>query len=562
MRPLAVTVIFSIAVSSLGSCNHSNKDASASGGGQINADSLPPTPDALYGELFEQVQMQQIFADGKTFVDCTPMRPVEDIMYDYGLQKGSQMNLKQFVQDNFAPPAAPPSETPARQTDVALHIKALWPLLIRQPDSVKPGSSLLPLPNAYVVPGGRFREVYYWDSYFTMLGLAESGQTQLIEHMVDNFAHLIATYGHIPNGNRSYYLSRSQPPFFSLMVQLLAGLNGEKEVYSKYLGPVEKEYMYWMEGDTQAQAGSAYKRFVKMPDGAYLNRYWDDAAKPRQESYREDYLTASEAAAKALANKKFADSSSRLRFADSVKSLCYRNLRSGAASGWDFSSRWFANPNDITTIETTAIIPVDLNCLLYFTETLLAKMHKAAGNRSKARDYEVWAAEREAAINKYCYDEQSGFYTDYHFISKRKTGATTAAGLFPFCFFDSTAMQPKALKAAQVVRRSLLAPGGLLTTPVDSRQQWDAPNGWAPLQWMAVWGMHRCGQSDLAADIARRWIQLNREVYGRTGKLMEKYNVVNTTLEAGGGEYPGQDGFGWTNGVLLALLKKYPDAGQ
>lgn len=173
------------------------------------------------------------------------------------------MNLKQFVQANFAPPAAPPLETPARQTDVALHIRALWPLLIRQPDSVKPGSSLLPLPNAYVVPGGRFREVYYWDSYFTMLGLAESGQTQLIAQMIDNFAYLIATYGHIPNGNRSYYLSRSQPPFFSLMVQLLAGLKGEKEVYNKYLEAVEKEYMYWMEGDAQTPVGSAYKKSSK-----------------------------------------------------------------------------------------------------------------------------------------------------------------------------------------------------------------------------------------------------------------------------------------------------------
>jgi alpha,alpha-trehalase len=562
MRVLAVSFIFSFAVLSLFSCNRANKNAATPGVTPVSTDSFPPTPDALYGELFEQVQMQQIFPDGKTFVDCTPLRPVEEIMYDYGLQKGPQMNLKQFVQANFAPPAAPPAEAPARQSDVALHIKALWPLLTRKPDSIKSGSSLLPLPNAYVVPGGRFREVYYWDSYFTMLGLAESGQTQLVEQMIDNFAHLIATYGHIPNGNRSYYLSRSQPPFFSLMVQLLAGLKGEKEVYDKYLAAVEKEYLYWMEGDASTPAGSAFKRFVKMPDGAYLNRYWDDAAKPRQESYREDYMTAAAAAEKAVANKKFTDNNSKQRFTDSLKSQRYRDLRSGAASGWDFSSRWFTNPNDISTIETTAIIPVDLNCLLYFTETLLAKMHKATGNPSKAKDYSKWAAEREQAINKYCYDEQSGFYTDYHFINKRKTGAVTAAGLFPFCFFDSTAMQPKALQAAQVVRRTLLAPGGLLTTAVLSRQQWDAPNGWAPLQWMAVWGLHRCGEPNLAADIARRWIQLNREVYGRTGKLMEKYNVVNTTLEAGGGEYTGQDGFGWTNGVLLALLKKYPEAGQ
>ena len=562
MRLSHFAVFIFIVVAGIYSCGQNKKGNTSSKAGLGIVDSLPLTPDELYGELFVQVQMQQIFPDGKTFVDCTPLRPVEDIMYDFGMQQSGQLNLKQFVQANFAPPAAPPAETPAKQSDVALHIKALWPLLTRKPDSIKPGSSLLPLPNAYVVPGGRFREVYYWDSYFTMLGLAESGETQLIEHMVNNFAHLIATYGHIPNGNRSYYLSRSQPPFFSLMVQLLAGLKGADKVYPQYLEAVEKEYMYWMEGDAHTPAGSAYKSFVKMPDGAYLNRYWDDAAKPRQESYREDYETAEKAANNATAGKKFADTVSRKMYIDSVKAHCYRNLRSGAASGWDFSSRWFANPNDITTIETTSIIPVDLNCLLYFTETLLANIHKAAGNSRKAKDFEKWATERQVAINKYCYSEQSGFYTDYHFVNKTQTGSITAAGLFPFCFFDSTTMQPKALKASQVVRRTLLAPGGLLTTPLGTMQQWDAPNGWAPLQWMAVWGMHRCGQPDLAADIARRWIQLNREVYGRTGKLMEKYNVVNTTLEAGGGEYPGQDGFGWTNGVLLALLKKYPEAGR
>ncbi|TAD82891.1 MAG: alpha,alpha-trehalase TreA [Bacteroidetes bacterium] len=542
----------------MSSCGQNKKGAAPADVGYAIADSLPPTPDELYGRLFEQVQMQQIFSDGKTFVDCTPLRPVEDIMYDYGMQQSGQMNLKQFVQANFALPAAPPADMPAIQPDVAQHIKALWPLLTRKPDSIKQGSSLLPLPNAYVVPGGRFREVYYWDSYFTMLGLAESGETQLIAHMVDNFAHLIATYGHIPNGNRSYYLSRSQPPFFSLMVQLLAQLKGTEKVYPKYLQAVEREYMYWMEGDAQTAAGSAYKRFVKMPDGAMLNRYWDDAEKPRQESYREDYETAAKAAEKASANKKFADNSIRQKFSDSVKASCYRNLRSGAASGWDFSSRWFVNAYDITTIETTSIIPVDLNCLLYFTERLLASMHQVAGNSSKAKDFEKRAAERQAAIDRYCYDAQTGFYTDYHFVNQTKTGAITAAGLFPFCFFESTAMQPRAVKAAEVVRRSLLAPGGLLATPLSTGQQWDAPNGWAPLQWMAVWGLDRCGQPELAADIARRWIQLNREVYGRTGKMMEKYNVVNTTLEAGGGEYPGQDGFGWTNGVLLALIKKYP----
>ena len=181
------------------------------------------TPDKIYGQLFIDVQMQKIFPDGKTFVDCTPKRKPADIMYDYGLAKGAGFDLKRFVLDNFNLPPAPPAfNYVVQEKDVVNHIKNLWGNLKREADKASPlggglegaGSSLLPLPNPYIVPGGRFREVYYWDSYFTMLGLKESGETETIRNMIDNFAYLINTYGHIPNGNRSYYLSRSQPPFF------------------------------------------------------------------------------------------------------------------------------------------------------------------------------------------------------------------------------------------------------------------------------------------------------------------------------------------------------------
>jgi alpha,alpha-trehalase len=209
------------------------------------------------------------------------------------------------------------------------------------------------------------------------------------------------------------------------------------------------------------------------------------------------------------------------------------------------------------TIETTHIIPVDLNCLLYFTEKLLAKQYARKGDNKKAADYTKWAAERQKAILQYCFDKQQGFFTDYNYVKMQSTGRITAAGLFPLCFLDGNLLAEKMPAIAKVVEKQLLADGGLLTTPVKSGQQWDAPNGWAPLQWMGIWGLERCGQPIIAKTIATRWIKLNSDVFARTGKLMEKYNVVNTTLDAGGGEYPGQDGFGWTNGVLLGLMEKY-----
>jgi alpha,alpha-trehalase len=519
----------------------------------------PATPDSLYGNLFTDVQMQQIFPDGKTFVDCIPKEAPAQIRAQYEAIRNQQPDLKKFVADHFYLPEAPEVKSLQNDKDITKHIKDLWPVLTRKPDSVIAGSSLLALPFPYIVPGGRFREIYYWDSYFTMLGLKASGETEMIENMVKNFAYLIRTYNHIPNGNRSYYLSRSQPPFFSLMVAMLAELKGEEQVYRDYLDVVEREYVYWMQDDKETPAGTMQKRFAKMPDGEYLNRYWDEKSTPRQESYREDVEVANKAVEQKMSMMRFASQQAMDSFKSKSLETTYSHLRAGAASGWDFSSRWFVQPDNIGTIETTDIVPVDLNCLLYFTETLLAKMYTLQGEKEVAADFTKWAKDRENAINKYFYNDSLDFYNDYHFIRKEKMNTITAAGLFPFCFFDSSAYKEKAQKAAAVVQKSLLAEGGLLTTTLTTGQQWDAPNGWAPLQWMAVWGMDRCGQPALAKDLANRWITLNKAVYTRTGKLMEKYNVVNTQLDAGGGEYPGQDGFGWTNGVLLALMEKYKD---
>jgi len=253
------------------------------------------TPDLVYGQLFHDVQMAKVFPDGKTFVDCIPKRNPKDIMYDYGLMKGPKMDLKKFVEDNFDLPHTPQLNYITQEKDVVMHIKNLWGVLKREADVIVTGegpggshnSSLLPLPNSYIVPGGRFREIYYWDSYFTMLGLRESGETGMIENMIKNFAFLIDIYGHIPNGNRSYYLSRSQPPFFALMVELLAGIKGDS-IYQQFLPQLEKEYAFWMMGETKLKPGQSTARVVKLKDGALLNRYWDDNAIPRQESYRED----------------------------------------------------------------------------------------------------------------------------------------------------------------------------------------------------------------------------------------------------------------------------------
>lgn len=512
------------------------------------------TPDKIYGQLFTDIQNSTVFADSKTFVDCTPKRSPNAIVADYLRIKNNlavKFSLQNFVEENFTIPLPPVAyDNVKKEENVVMHIKNLWQVLKRDKDKFVNGTSLLPLPKSYIVPGGRFREIYYWDSYFTMLGLKESGEVQLIENMIDNFAYLINTYGHVPNGNRSYYISRSQPPFFCLMVELLAEIKG-KQIYKKYLPALEKEYAYWMEGANTLKKGQAYKRVVKLNDGTILNRYWDELDIPRQEGYKEDVKTAEEAVANKMMTMKFGSEKAMNDFISKESKNIYKNLRAGAASGWDFSSRWFAESSKISTIQVLDIAPVDLNCLiLKLEQVILRGKNKSASNTSIART---------TAIKKTFWNKDLNYYTDYNFSTKQPTNVITAAGMYPFYFLNDhpDTQYYTGEKAAKTLREVLLKDGGIQSTNNNTGQQWDAPNGWAPQQWMAIMALENCNQKALAKDIATRWVNVNKKIYATTGKLMEKYNVVDMNAENGGGEYPSQDGFGWTNGVYLALVKKY-----
>ena len=519
------------------------------------------TPDKIYGQLFKDVQLQKILPDGKTFVDCIPKRKVTDIMYDYGMMKGPNMNLKKFVEDNFNLPITPQLNYIQKENSAAMHIKNLWGVLKREAD-VSPlwegkegnGGSLLALPYPYIVPGGRFREIYYWDSYFTMLGLRASDETAMIENMVKNFDYLIEAFGHIPNGNRTYYLSRSQPPFFCMMVEMLAGIKGNS-IYKKYLPSMQKEYAYWMEGADSIKEGEACKRVVKFSNAALLNRYWDESTEPRPESYKEDYEIAEAVALQLAMRIKIASPEKLKQLLDESKASTCRHLRAAACSGWDFSSRWFADPQNINSIETTSIIPVDLNCLLYSMEIIIARGLKLMGRPKGSQAFSQKAAKRKAAIIKYCWNNDKGFFFDYNITMLQQSEIITAAGIFPL--FVKIATPAQAAAVAKTVELTLLKVGGIVTTTNNTGQQWDAPNGWAPLQWTSVMAFKNYNNNQLAKTIAQRWLALVEKVYANTGRLMEKYNVEDLSKEAGGGEYPAQDGFGWTNGVYLVLKKMY-----
>lgn len=493
----------------------------------------PQPPDVLLGPLFTDVQTAKLFPDQKTFADAVPNGDPLMILADYRMQRNqSGFDLKHFVKVNFILPKEAEKYVPPKGQTLREHIDDLWPVLTRTTDSVGKWDSLLPLPKPYVVPGGRFREVYYWDSYFTMLGLAESGHWDKVQDMTDNFASEIDTWGHIPNGNRSYYLSRSQPPFFAFMVELLASHDGD-EVYSKYLPQLKQEYAYWMEGSDTLSAGQTNKRVVKLKDGAILNRYWDDRDTPRTESYLDDVTTA-----KNNPNRPATE--------------IYRDLRAGAASGWDFSSRWMDNPEQLGSIRTTSIVPVDLNALMYQLEKTLAHASQVAKDEAGAAQYQKLAEDRQKAIEANMWNAREGWYADYDLKRNAVRSQLTAAALFPL--YVHMASKERADKMATATRAQLLKAGGLATTNVKSGQQWDAPNGWAPLQWVASEGLQNYGHKDLAMEVTWRFLTNVQHTYNREQKLVEKYDVSTTGTGGGGGEYPLQDGFGWTNGVTLKML--------
>lgn len=494
------------------------------------------TPVSFYeSPLFHDVQLAEVFPDSKTFVDCIPKRELSEIIRDYEeIRSKPDFDLREFVTANFNLPVRPQSGF-LSDTTLAMeeHLTRLWPLLTRNADEVEPRSSLIPLPYNYVVPGGRFSEIYYWDSYFTILGLKSQKRYDLIQSMVKNFAHLIDTIGFIPNGNRNYYLTRSQPPFFSLIVKELQDY--DSLAAQRYLSSMVKEYQFWMNGkDSLSKAGDAFEHVVMMNDGTILNRYYDKGETPRPEAYKEDYH---------LAQKVGGDAQK-----------IYRDIRAAAESGWDFSSRWFKDGKSMETIHTTDIVPVDLNCLLAHLEKMIAHGYTLTGETAKANEFNALAKKRIEGILKYHWDTASGFFMDYDYITNDRTGIKSLAGVFPVFFEMTNADVAKQVSA--VLQKEFLQEGGLVTTLVDTDQQWDAPNGWAPLQWIAYKGLKNYQINNVANEIRYRWLKQNMRVYEATGKMMEKYNVMDTTLIGGGGEYPNQDGFGWTNGVALTFLKE------
>src|SRR5271170_4809884 len=359
----------------------------------VQAQTVPPS--IKYGPLYRDVQLRGIFPDSKTFPDLIPHATPQNVVRNYTVaRQAPDFDLARFVSTHFSGPVPPgPAVSPAEDGEtLGTYVVSLWPVLTESYNSVPPYATLLPLPYPYVVPGGRFREVYYWDSYFTMLGLEQTGKHALAVDLLKDFAFEIDRYAHIPNGNRSYYLSRSQPPFFALMVELIARHDGTV-TYVTYLPELQAEYDWWMQGKKVVRPGQANRHVVELADGKILNRYWDERPAPRDESYNEDVETA------ATSNRPHA--------------VVWRNLRAAAESGWDFSSRWLTDGRTLATVRTLDLLPPDLNSLLAQLERTLARAYRLKGDAVNSAAYAARANVRTAAIRRLMWDAQDGVFTDY-----------------------------------------------------------------------------------------------------------------------------------------------------
>jgi len=401
--------------------------------------------------------------------------------------------------------------------------------------------SIIHVPNGFVVPGGRFREFYYWDTYWIVQGLLLSEMYDTTRGILENFLSMVDKYGFVPNGGRVYYTQRSQPPLLIPMVHSYVNTTSNLTFLQNNINLLEKEFQFWMTNRTVSinKNGNEYK----------LARYYAPSQGPRPESYSEDYNKAQELPPE-----------NRTDF--------YINLKSAAESGWDFSSRWFisdgTNQGGLLDIDTENIIPVDLNAYLYRNAFLLAKFYEELGDLEKSQYYGEVAEQWKVAVTAVHWNESIGTWLDYDNLNKQHRNyfyPSNLAPLWTLCY-DRSHSEDYAIKTIKYINdtaiRSYL--GGIPASMENTNEQWDLPNAWPPLQIIIIQGLIYTNDKDaedVALELARNWVRANYKGYLDAKEMFEKYDAVNPGKYGGGGEYTVQSGFGWTNGVVMELLNEY-----
>lgn len=484
-------------------------------------------PQKIYQNLFEDVQMSGLFESGFIFANAEPKRNPKAIVTDYNNALNNpnlRFSMQLFLKENFLLPK-PVVMQGFHKSVTPQSLEKEWPKLFKMSAKTSFGNSIIPLPFPYVIPGGYLQQMQYEDAYFLMVGLLESGNKTMVENMVTNFSQLITKFNFIPKGNRSYFLTRSQLPYFSLMLDLLAEYKGNK-IYALYQGSLQKEYDFWMHNN----------QVVEMPDGSKLNRYYAQSDFAMDEDYARNMKW----------GEKIKDPQKMANF--------FRDLSNANASGWYMSSRWM-DSREVASIHTSSILPVDLNCFIYYLEATLSKAYKERGDLIRMNYYSQLAEKRKQAIQKYFYNKEEQWYCDYDLLRKQTSSKKTLAGLTPMYFELVSPNMAKEL--SQVLIRDFLKSGGLQSTLEKSGFRFDAPIGFASQQYIAVQSLLNYQMKAEAGMVAKRWIENNSKQLEKTGKLFGYYSVTDATEIP---DIPGvfkEDGYGVTLAILIKMLSDF-----
>lgn len=522
------------------------------------------------GELLKTVQLARIFNDSKTFVDHYQLNDPAvtlanfDKLMSQTSGKPNREQVRKYVNDNFAienelvdwklpdwqenPAILKRIEDPNFRKWVK-DLNDVWKILAKKigPDTIAHPErhSLITVDNGFIVPGGRFQESYYWDTYWVIEGLLLTGMTNTSRGIIENFLSMVKRFGFIPNGGRLYYLMRSHPPFLIPMVERYMAHTADMKFLIDNLPTLEKEFAYFQREKSVdvVKNGKTYR----------MARYVIDSEGPRPESYREDYELA----------QKLSSGADHRRF--------YEDLKAGAESGWDFSSRWFISESggigNLSQIETRNVIPVELNALLQRNARLLATFNDKVGNSARAKYFMDIAKEYQRAIDNVLWNEEEGIWLDYDIKNARPRNYFFPTNLSPLytMSFDTAKSQILGNRAVAYLKRNKIGDfmGGTPASLSRTSEQWDFPNAWAPLQSFIVQGLRNTGVEpamSLAKELATRWLRANYIGFTETGAMFEKYDAEIPGKYGGGGEYRVQIGFGFTNGAVMEFLDTYPDA--
>lgn len=519
------------------------------------------------GELLHLVQTAKIFNDSKTFVDMAMRHPVNKTLENFDVfmrktdQKPTSTEIEAFVHDNFQmigemedyiPRDWRPEPKIVKEIDdpkirqFLVKLIAIWPQLARKVSQhvfeTPEKFSLIPVRKAFIIPGGRFKEFYYWDSYWILKGLLLSDMKETAKGIIDNFIFMVSTYGFIPNGGRIYYLNRSQPPVLTLMMKDYVKYTNDFTYLRQNIEFLEMELQFWL--------NKRLTKIIKNGEEYKLAHFDSESDTPRPESYLEDLETCN------VFNK------------SDAKYECFTDLKSGAESGWDFSSRWIFDDrgepsSDLAKIGTRRNIPVDLNSFLYKSFKFMHYFNTMLREPQKAKYWHELSELWKYNIEKVLYSPEDGIWFDYDSKLNKHRKYFAASNFAPLWAdaVDEDVKKERGNNAVQYLRKhGVLDYHGIPSTLLTTGLQWDFPNAWSPYQNIVIFGLERSEDEEAqeaAKILAYKWVQSNIKAYDENKVMFEKYSAQASGTFGGGGEYLIQSGFGWTNGAIMEIIDYY-----